>query len=285
MDAEYLWSEYFLAQNHWQRLIHFPKTTTDTLLSVALFYDDFIEVNFSLRHKINKNKGIIMITLHQTQIEFVEGVNASPFCQKLQSFLEFHNLPHEVVFGLPDQGPLNKIPFVSYNEESLGDSELIIQRLAKDHDIDISLTPMAQVWQRTLEEHLYWVMVYSRWMDDDAWEILKVAFFSPVPKALRGIISRKARKLAKQNLYSQGVGRLSAEDVYQRGNKDLNALNDYLSDSKFIGSNTLCHVDFFAWALLRNIDNHKMPTKLSNIASGYANLEAYCLRVEAALAL
>lgn len=223
-----------------------------------------------------------MITLHQTNIEF-SGINASPFCEKLHCFIKQHKLPHQVQAALPHHGPYKKIPYVTYQDTALGDSEFIIEQLAKDFNIDINLTCAAHSWQRTLEEHLYWVMVYSRWMDDEAWQVLKDAFFTPVPLLFRHWISKKARKLVMKNLYSQGLGRLTEQQVYQKGEADLKALNDHLNQSTFIGGDRLCHIDFFAQALIRNINNSDMPTRLSKIAAKYQGLEDYCLRVEQAL--
>ena len=122
-----------------------------------------------------------------------------------------------------------------------------------------------------------------RWMDNDAWKILKRAFFNPVPILFRHWVSSKARTLVRRNLYSQGLGRLSEQQIYQKGETDLKALNAHLTQSKFIGGEVLCHADFFARALLRSINNTEMPTRLTKIADKYQALSAYCLRVEKVL--
>ena len=256
-------------------LIYWLMKATDTQLSVAFIYDAFTSNKATLLR-------FIMIILHQTNIEF-SGINASPFCQKLHSFLKQHKLLHQVQTALPHHGPYNKMPYVTYQGSPLADSECIIEQLAKDFEINIHLTPTARSWQRTLEEHLYWIMVYSRWMDNDAWKILKRAFFNPVPILFRHWVSSKARTLVRRNLYSQGLGRLSEQQIYQKGETDLKALNAHLTQSKFIGGEVLCHADFFARALLRNINNTEMPTRLTKIADKYQALSAYCLRVEKVL--
>jgi glutathione S-transferase len=121
-----------------------------------------------------------MLILKQTTVEF-DGINASPFCAKVELFLNYYQIPFKVEAALPMHGPYKKIPFIEYQGETLGDSEIIIQRLIKDNKIDPGLSSLqlsqGRAWQQLLEQHLYWVIVYNRWIPEDSWKKLEAAFF------------------------------------------------------------------------------------------------------------
>lgn len=94
-------------------------------------------------------------------------------------------------------GPYKKIPFIEYQGETIGDSELILQRLIKDYNIDLGLTApqlaQGRAWQLLIEQHLYWIIVYNRWVPEDSWKKLENAFFSCLKWPLRPIIAKQSR--------------------------------------------------------------------------------------------
>ncbi len=249
--------------------------TTDIQLSVGWQYD------------VDTNQGGSMLILKQTVIEF-DGINASPFCAKLELFLKYFNIPFKVEAALPMHGPNKKIPFAEYQGETLGDSELILRRLIKDYDIHQGLTDQQKsqghVWQQMLEQHLYWVLVYSRWVPEQSWEKLEAAFFSGLKWPLRPIIAKQSRKLAKKNMYSQGIGRFDFKQVLAMGREDLSALNTHLSINTYICGEQFSHFDFFVYAIIKNIDNSEMNTELSLLIKPFTHLRDYQKRVEKQLA-
>ncbi|WP_019614829.1 glutathione S-transferase family protein [Psychromonas ossibalaenae] len=228
-----------------------------------------------------------MLILKQTQVQF-DGINASPFCAKLELFLTYFKIPFKIEAALPMHGPHKKIPFVEYQGETLGDSELILQRLIKDYKIEQGLTDMqisqGIAWQAMLEQHLYWIMVYNRWVPEQSWKILENAFFSQLRQPLRAIIARQSRKLAKKNLYAQGIGRFNLEQLLELAEQDLKALNVHLADNAFICGEVFSHFDLFAYALIKNINSCEINTPLSELSRQFKELCRYQQRVEAQLA-
>ena len=66
----------------------------------------------------------------------------SPFCVKLESFLRLNNIPYETKNFDPKstyrKSPKKKVPYVVFESgEVMGDSTLIIERLCKEHTIDM----------------------------------------------------------------------------------------------------------------------------------------------------
>src|SRR5512134_1031107 len=148
----------------------------------------------------------------------------SPFCLKLESFLRETNIAYEVVpfegrrsFG---KAPKGKLPFIEDEDGTVvGDSALIIERLSRQRDIDLD-APLDErqrcisfAFRRMLDEHLYWVGVYSRWLDEAGWLVIRPAFFAGMPRAIRPFAAALARRRMAAALRSQGIGRHSREEI------------------------------------------------------------------------
>jgi len=226
-----------------------------------------------------------MITLFQPKPMF--GLpNASPYCLKLEAFLRWQDIPFTIQEGLPFQGPFNKVPFVDYNGERLGDSSLIIDRLIQDKNIrypeglDMSI---GHAFQRLTEDHLYWAMVYFRWMDNRAWPILREAFFGQIPFPVRPFIVSKARKQARNALYGQGLGRLPESFILERARADLSALSQRLTAQPFVCGQHMTHYDCSIWAVLSQLVNCELKIQLTDVAAEFPNLKLYVERVSAQL--
>ncbi len=227
-----------------------------------------------------------MITLRQSTTEF-DGINASPFCSKLELFLRYYQIPFSLKPALPMHGPYRKIPFIEYQGKTIGDSELIIQQLLIDYGIDTGLNEKQQsqgrAWQLMLEHHLYWVMVYCRWITDSGWAKLEPVFFGGLKWPLRTILATRTRKSVEKDLYAHGLGRFSLEQVLQEGEKDIAALSTHLATEPFICGDKFSYFDFFAYAIIRGINSRDMPTPLTDIIKAYPSLDDYLQRVKAKL--
>ena len=125
------------------------------------------------------------------------------------------------------------------------------------YDLDRNLNPydsaISLAMKRLIEEDLYWVVLYSRWCEPGNWELTKKEFFGGFPPVLKQIITFFARRQAVKNLYGQGIGRHSREEIYQIGIKDLMAICHFLADKPFLMGNEPTSVDASAYGLLANI--------------------------------
>ncbi len=222
-----------------------------------------------------------MITLYQPAPMF-GLIGVSPFCMKLEAFLRLHGIEFTIKEGLPHQGPYKKIPFVEYQNRRLGDSSAIINQLLKDYQIDYSHAEhlcIGPAWQRLVEEHLYWALVYFRWMDDAAWPKLKKAFFGAVPGVIRSLVETIARRQVKSALYHQGIGRLPEPMILQRADEDLKALSDWLAVQPYICGAQLTHFDLAVWSMLSQILDCELKIQLTPVAEKYLPLRQYLDRV------
>lgn len=83
----------------------------------------------------------------------------SPFCFKLELFLKMNSIPYNVSTSDPF-GPKGKAPWIEWNGEAIGDSSLIVERLADKNAVDKKYTEAqlleGHAYKTMLEEHAYW---------------------------------------------------------------------------------------------------------------------------------
>ena len=141
-----------------------------------------------------------------------EAFNASPFCLKLVTYMHMAGIPYEDVFTYTT-GPKGKMPYINDEGQIIADSEFIIDYLKQkygdlDSHLNDKLKAKSLAIRRLLEEHLYWVIVYSRWTELENWEIIRRAYFANVPYLLRSIIAYKAKANVMGQLRGHGIGLL-----------------------------------------------------------------------------
>jgi glutathione S-transferase len=211
--------------------------------------------------------------------------NASPFCMKLEAFLRWQNIPFTTEVAQPDQGPRKKVPFVDINNERVGDSNVIIYRLLEELKIDYGDVDFTYgiAFQRVAEEHLYWALVYFRWMDDEVWPHIRDTFFYPIPSDQREAIASGVRQQNEQRLKQQGIGLLEEEDILAAARADLSALSGHLSQQAFLCGEVMTHFDLAVWSVLSQLLTSNLTIQLTPIAQEFPALADYIKRVDAAI--
>lgn len=176
------------------------------------------------------------IVLHQF-IPLYGLPNASPFCIKLETYLRIAGLPYTVstIKGRP-KSATRKGPYVEYKGEMLTDSGLIIERLEHDtgHRLDGKLTlaerSVSLGFQRLIEEHLYWVMVYARWVDPE--HDAETAQYAATVLGVKGLMAKilvpLIRKNVRKALANHGLGRHPPQTMWHLGIADIQALAHWL---------------------------------------------------------
>ena len=162
----------------------------------------------------------------------------SPFATKLETWLRMAGLPYRtaLIAGRP-RSKSGKFPYITTPDgRLLSDSSIIIETLTAEHGVtlDAHLTPLerahARMLQRTLEEHLYWMIVWSRWVRPGGFEHVRRDYFRHAPPALAGLIARVARRAAKQQVVAQGMGRHDDARLLRLATQDLEAVEALLGD-------------------------------------------------------
>ncbi len=167
--------------------------------------------------------------------------NPSPFVIKLLTFLRMAGLPYEMP-GLtgPPRSPTGKIPYIELSTgEKLHDSGLIVDALTERYAIglDAGLTDdqraLSHAVRRMVEEHLYFVGAYERWLTPAGYAVTSRAYFSHLSAPLRLLLPLLLRRRIRANMFGQGVGRHPPDVVADAGRADLQALAVLLGDREF----------------------------------------------------
>ncbi|MCZ6617742.1 MAG: glutathione S-transferase family protein [Gammaproteobacteria bacterium] len=213
--------------------------------------------------------------------------NVSPFCLKAEMLLTSLDEPFTLREEAdPRKAPKGKLPYLIIDDECLADSELIVEYLdmttqgrvyaglsARDKGIGVALTRLA-------EDHLYWMMVASRWLDDGWWPNVVEGFFGAVPKLIRPVIASGARKQVRRTYHLHGLGRHTAEEQAGFAKRDLEALNGAVDGKTFLFGDTPNVFDFAISAMMAGIYDNQPGTWLTELAQPHEGLHAYTRRVQ-----
>lgn len=214
--------------------------------------------------------------------------NVSPFCFKVEMALKFLDMPFEMrVENNPRKAPKGKLPFMDIDGTRFADSEVILAELdrlsggklfgqldARSQALGLGLTRLA-------EEHLYWFIVASRWLDPEWFPNVVEGFFHIAPAPVRPLVASIARRQVRQTLHLHGLGRHSPSEQEGFVRRDFQALQDAVSDEGFLFGAEPCVHDFAVAALAAGAYYHQPPTWITPIANDYPGLLAFVERVQA----
>lgn len=226
-----------------------------------------------------------MIQLHQ----FARALgipNPSPFCMKAEVWLRLAGLPYEVVDSTPLGTPKRKLPYIRDNGQIVCDSHDIVAHLEKTRgvNLDAGLTPeqkaISHAFDRLFAEHLYWPLLYSRWIEDSGWAQIRPVLFGPLPPVVRTLLASLIRRQTRASLHGHGMGRHRREDIYARAAQDLQALSTQLGAKPYFMGEQPTNLDATAFGFLANIwDAQIKDSPLKPLMAAHANLVAYCERM------
>lgn len=215
--------------------------------------------------------------------------NVSPFCLKIEMLLKSLDLEFTLSdISDPRKAPKGKLPFLIADGKKIADSELIAQYLDNltNGRVFAGLTAEQKGYgyalTRLVEDHLYWLLVASRWLDEDWWPNVVRGFFGPLPVPLRQIVSGVARRRMAQTFNLQGLGRHSLEEQKGFARRDLESLAGVVPATGFLFGDQPDIFDFTVAAMMAGAYDNKPATWFTDIAVGYGGLHAYTERVQEA---
>lgn len=228
-----------------------------------------------------------MILLHQYPAVW-DLPSLSPFCIKVETYLLMANLPYKIIIeNNPRKGPKGKMPVIQDGNNIIADSTFIIDYLDKTYHIhlDKHLSPSQKALSHAIkimiEEHLYFILLYSRWIDPVGKFTVNKEFRQFFPSWLSGLALRWIRRNLKNQAYHQGLGRHSTEEIYSLGQHDILTLSHFITDEHFyfFGDKPQI-VDTTIYAFLSTILQSPFSSILKQQAMKHKNLVNYCDRVK-----
>lgn len=226
-----------------------------------------------------------MITLIQFPRMF--GLpNPSPFCIKIEVLLKMAGLAYECEFAAnPGKGPKGKLPAIRDGGELIGDSEIIRWHLERKYgvDFDRGLGPaeraVGHAFARMAEERTYWVMVYSRWIEEANWRVFRGALFVGMPGFVRGLIAPLIRKRVRRMLRAHGVGLHSRDEIYAMGAADVDAIAAELGAKPFLLGPEPTSADAAVWPNIAGTLVPPFESPLKQAIQRHATLVEYSERM------
>ena len=165
----------------------------------------------------------------------------SPFCLKAMCLLNLASVDWAPVPKSDvRKTPVGKLPVLIDGNTVVHDSDNIRIQLETHYnaDFDKGLNSVQRAQSRSfirmVEEHLYFCMVYDRWIPDASWAHIKKVFFGDLPIILRTIVPSIARRSVVSSVGGQGIGRLPYEEMLQRAKLDLAAIENLLGDRNYL---------------------------------------------------
>jgi glutathione S-transferase len=216
--------------------------------------------------------------------------DCSPAVVKVDCYLRMVGLPYTLVSwrSVQDlqQAPKGKLPYIEDNGQKIADSSFILIYLKATYGEKLSdrlLSPQDQAiahsLRRMMEENLYWVISYSQWMEEAAWEAYKPVLFGPLSPAERQTAETQSREVTRGYLHAQGMGRHSRAEVYEIGNADLSALSAYLQEKPYFMGEEPTTLDATAYAFLSRVLWVPYESPLQTHMQTLPNLMGYCRRM------
>jgi glutathione S-transferase len=200
-------------------------------------------------------KELPMITLYGSRPHF--GLpDPSPFVTKVETLLKIARLPYKPAEMSFRQAPKGKIPYIEDGGLLLGDSFFIRRHLEEKHGADFSggygAEALARAWaiERMLEEHLYFIDGYSRWIVDRNFNAGPRQFFRKAPAPLRPLVIAMVRRKVAKAYRAQGIGRHSLADQFILAKGDIDCVETLLGDNRYLLGDTVCGADATVFAFM-----------------------------------
>ncbi len=206
----------------------------------------------------------------------------SPFVMKAEILLKLAGVPYQTKSADVRKAPKGKLPFIrDASGTVVADSTLIRFHLERHLgiDFDAGLSPNARgiAWavEKMCEDHLYWVGMRDRWLDDKNFDKGPRHFFDPLPRLLRPVIASKVRRDVKKSLWAHGLGRHSPAEMDEIAARGIQALADFLGEKHFLMGDKPCGADAFAFSMTAHMLCDHFDSSSRDVALRHANLIAY----------
>lgn len=212
----------------------------------------------------------------------------SPFVLKTDLYMRIAGIEFETITDGKNMqnAPKGKLPFIEDKGKVVADSFFILEYLRKEKAVTLDnwlsdeQVAMSHLIGKALEESFYWCIVYSRWMKEETWKLIKQAFFSSMPLPLRLIVPGLIRRGVKGALKKQGIGRHSDEEILLIANRTLKSVSVLLADKPYIMGDKACSLDASVFAFLASVILVDINDPLTQSARKYQNLVDYCQRIQ-----
>ncbi|XP_072264780.1 failed axon connections homolog [Pyxicephalus adspersus] len=225
------------------------------------------------------------IILHQFSRPNNGVPSLSPFCLKMETYLRMADLPYQNYFD-GKLSPQGKMPWIEYNHTRVSGTEFIIDFLEEKLGVNLNknLNPHERAVSRAVtkmvEEHFYWTLAYCQWVDNLHETQKMISIPGPFSDLLKWILCHLTKGIVKREMYGQGIGRFSEEEIYKLMEKDMRSLAGLLGDKKYIMGPKFSTLDATIFGHLAQAMWTLPGTRPEQLIKGeLINLAMYCERI------
>ena len=213
----------------------------------------------------------------------------SPFVLKINAYLTMNAIAFESYSGFNafKNAPKGKLPYLEDDGKVIADSFFILKHLkakygdAMDEHLSDEQKATSQLIIKSLDENFYWCIIYSRWVREDTWPIIKNRFFSAMPFPLNKLLPFVARKGVKSAFVKHGMGKHNEAEIMAIAEDTLTSLATLLGDKPYFFGDKPCTLDAAAYAFLAQVTIIELDNPLNSLAREYKNLVRYCESIRA----
>ncbi|MGH8158047.1 MAG: glutathione S-transferase family protein [Rhodanobacter sp.] len=224
------------------------------------------------------------ITLYTSRAGF--GLpDTSSFVIKSEVQLKIAGLAYDRASTIPPQAPNGKLPFINDHDEVVSDSTYIRAHIERKYGIDLDegldARQRAEAWaiERLLEDHLYFAMVWFRWIDPDNFARGPAHFTDGAPETERAQLRHDLQARKAVELHAQGLGRHAPARIADLGARSIDALSQLLGDKAFLMGAAPTGVDATAFGMLAGVSTPFFDMPLRKAVEARPNLVAYTARM------
>ncbi len=220
------------------------------------------------------------ITLHRFG-PFLGAPDSSPFVIKTMVLLKLAGVPYRDIAGNPLKAPNKLLPYIVDDGTTVADSTLIRWHLERKYGVDfdavLSAEQKAVAWsvERMCEDHLYFAMLESRWLDRANFKRGVGTMFGILPAPLRPLAKVMLTRANAARLRGHGLGRHSKADIASLAIRDIDALAAIIGDKPYLMGDKPCGADAFVFGIVTSILTPPLQSALLTAMRKHANLAAY----------
>jgi glutathione S-transferase len=228
----------------------------------------------------------IVITLY-TFGPFFGLPDGSPFVIKAMLLLKMAGLDYVEDRNGYRKAPKGKLPYIDDDGERIADSTFIRFHIEKkfNFDFDAGLTAeqkaIGWAFEKLCEDHLYWLVLADRWMDDENFVKGPAHFFDSAPAPLRPILRHVVRGKVRKALHEQGLYRHTPAERRELARRGLAAAATLLGDKPFAFGDEPHGADATFGAFAMGAVCPLFECAMRDEIEKLPNLVAYAKRIEA----
>jgi glutathione S-transferase len=211
----------------------------------------------------------------------------SPFCIKLETWLRMAQFAYQARADFsPLRAPKGKAPYATLEDGStVADTHLIIRTLSKrpavtlDRWLGARERATTTLIQRTVEDHLYFVVLHQRWVVPEGFRIVRRTYFNHLGAPARWVVPYLARRNVRAAVRYHGISRHTQDEIVAFAVEDFDALVQVLGDRPYFCGDRPSTADAIAYGGLAAIHLSPFPGPLQEAMRARSTLVRFVERM------